>query len=316
MTNEKNREKNFISAVIYVHNAEARIEAFLRTVVKVMEDNFEHSEIICVNDASDDDSVAVIKKVSKEAAHTSVSVLNMSYYHGLEVAMNAGVDLSIGDFVLEFDSAILDFDEEEIMKVYRKSLEGYDIVSASPDCRQRATSNVFYYILNHFADYSYQMQTERFRILSRRVINRISGMNKTVPYRKAVYANCGLKTENLKYTVTTGKAVSMKDKREKKYRRDLAVDSLILFTEIGYRFSVTMTIVMMIIAVLVAVYSVVIYLLSNPVAGWTTTIFFMAFAFFGLFGILTIIIKYLQILVDLVFKRKKYSFESIEKLTK
>lgn len=316
MTNEKNREKNFISAVIYVHNAEARIEAFLRTVVKVMEDNFEHSEIICVNDDSEDDSVAVIKKVSKEAVHTSVSVLNMSYYHGLEVAMNAGVDLSIGDFVLEFDSAILDFDEEEIMKVYRKSLEGYDIVSASPDCKQRATSNVFYYILNHFADYSYQMQTERFRILSRRVINRISGMNKTVPYRKAVYANCGLKTENLKYTVTTGKTAIVKDKREKKYRRDLAVDSLILFTEIGYRFSITMTIVMMIIAVLVAVYSVVIYLLSNPVAGWTTTIFFMAFAFFGLFGILTIIIKYLQILVDLVFKRKKYSFESIEKLTK
>lgn len=316
MTNEKNREKNFISAVIYVHNAEARIEAFLRTVVKVMEDNFEHSEIICVNDDSDDDSVAVIKKVSKEAVHTSVSVLNMSYYHGLEVAMNAGVDLSIGDFVLEFDSAILDFDEEEIMKVYRKSLEGYDIVSASPDCKQRATSNVFYYILNHFADYSYQMQTERFRILSRRVINRISGMNKTVPYRKAVYANCGLKTENLKYTVTTGKTAIREDKWEKKYRRDLAVDSLILFTEIGYRFSITMTIVMMIIAVLVAVYSVVIYLLSNPVAGWTTTIFFMAFAFFGLFGILTIIIKYLQILVDLVFKRKKYSFESIEKLTK
>lgn len=316
MTNEKNREKNFISAVIYVHNAEARIEAFLRTVVKVMEDNFEHSEIICVNDDSEDDSVAVIKKVSKEAVHTSVSVLNMSYYHGLEVAMNAGVDLSIGDFVLEFDSAILDFDEEEIMKVYRKSLEGYDIVSASPNCKQRATSNVFYYILNHFADYSYQMQTERFRILSRRVINRISGMNKTVPYRKAVYANCGLKTENLKYTVTTGKTAIVKDKREKKYRRDLAVDSLILFTEIGYRFSITMTIVMMIIAVLVAVYSVVIYLLSNPVAGWTTTIFFMAFAFFGLFGILTIIIKYLQILVDLVFKRKKYSFESIEKLTK
>jgi dolichol-phosphate mannosyltransferase len=55
-------------------------------------------------------------------------------------------------------------------------------------------------------------------------------------------------------------------------------------------------------------------LFSTPVAGWTTTIFFMSFAFFGLFGILTIIIKYLQILVDLVFRRKKYSFESIEKM--
>ena len=120
----------------------------------------------------------------------------------------------------------------------------------------------------------------------------------------------------MKYATTRVKTASRDDKREEKYRRDLAVDSLILFTEIGYRFSITMTIVMMLVAVLVAAYSVVIYLLSTPVAGWTTTIFFMAFAFFGLFGILTIIIKYLQILVDLVFKRKKYSFESIEKLTK
>lgn len=311
-----NKEKNFMSAVIYVHNAEARIEAFLKAVIQVMEDNFEHSEIICVNDDSTDNSVAVIKKVSKEAVHTSVSVLNMSYFHGREVAMNAGVDLSIGDFVLEFDSTVLDFDTEEIMKVYRKSLEGYDIVSASPDRKQRTSSNLFYYIINHFADYSYQMCTERFRILSRRVINRISSMNKTVPYRKAVYASCGLKTQNIKYNMVTGVITEADDKREKKYRRDLAMDSLILFTEIGYRFSITMTVIMMLVAVLVAVYSVVIYLLSTPVAGWTTTIFFMAFAFFGLFGILTIIIKYLQILVDLVFKRKKYSFESIEKLTK
>lgn len=311
-----NKEKNFMSAVIYVHNAEARIEAFLRTVMKVMEEYFEHSEIICVNDDSNDDSVEVIKRVSKEAVHTSVSVLNMSYFHGLEVAMNAGVDLAIGDFVLEFDSTVLDFAPEEIMTVYRKSLEGYDIVSASPDRKQKASSNVFYYIFNKFADYSYKMCTERFRVLSRRVINRISSMNKTVPYRKAVYANCGLKTSNLRYKVISKGGDDRIDRREKKYRQDLAVDSLILFTEIGYRFSVTMTVIMMLVAVLVAIYSVVVYLLSTPVAGWTTTIFFMAFAFFGLFGILTIIIKYLQILVDLVFKRKKYSFESIEKLTK
>ena len=311
-----NKEKNFMSAVIYVHNAEKRVEMFLRTVMKVMEEHFEHSEIICVNDDSSDNSVEVIKRVSKEAVHTSVSVLNRSYFHGLEVAMNAGIDLSIGDFVLEFDSTVLDFEEEEIMNVYRKSLEGYDIVSASPDRKQKTSSNLFYYVFNKFAHYSYQMCTERFRVLSRRVINRISSMNKTVPYRKAVYATCGLKTANLKYQVITGWVNEKEDRREKKYRQDLAVDTMILFTEIGYRFSITMTVIMMLVAVLVAGYSVIIYLLSTPVAGWTTTIFFMAFAFFGLFGILTIIIKYLQILVDLVCKRKKYSFESIEKLTK
>ena len=41
-----NREKNFASAVVYVHNAEKRIKKFLKMLIGVMEENFEHSEII------------------------------------------------------------------------------------------------------------------------------------------------------------------------------------------------------------------------------------------------------------------------------
>ena len=92
--------------------------------------------------------------------------------------------------------------------------------------------------------------------------------------------------------------------------------SLIMFTGMGYRFSKAMTILMMAVSLFMVVYSVVIYLTSNPIEGWTTTILFLSVAFFGLFGILTVIIKYLQLIIDLVFKRKHYSFESIEKLTK
>lgn len=312
-----NKEKNFMSVVIYVHNAEKRIDEFLKTVVSVMEENFEHSEIICVNDCSNDDSVEHIKKISLQAESASISVLNMSYYHGLEMAMNAGVDLAIGDFVFEFDTTVLDFDKSEIMKVYRKSLEGFDIVSASPNRKQRLTSRTFYSVFERFTNLSHRLYTETFRILSRRVINRISSMNKAVPYRKAIYANCGLKTENIVYTVkNVSKGGVVSDKIEKKYRGRLAVDSLLLFTEVGYRFSITMTVLMMLMTMFMIVYSIIIYAMSTPAAGWTTTILFLSVAFFGLFGILTIIIKYLQILVDLIFKRKRYSFESIEKLTK
>lgn len=308
-----NKEKNFMSAVIYIHNDEERVGNFLETVMGVLEDNFEHSEIICVNDYSRDNSVGVVRDIGSNAHNTTITVLNMSYFHGVEIAMNAGVDLAIGDFVLEFDSCALDFMPRQIMEVYRKSLEGYDIVSASPDQKQRFTSNIFYSVFNKFTDFSQKLYSERFRVLSRRVINRISSMNKSVLYRKAVYANCGLKTINIRYPVTGGQS-GKEDKAERKYRTELAVSSMILFTGLGYRFSVTMTVIMMLVAVFVAVYSAFVYLFSTPVAGWTTTIFFMSFAFFGLFGILTIIIKYLQILVDLVFRRKKYSFESIEKM--
>ena len=310
-----NKEKNFASAVIYVHNAENRIESFLSTVIGVMEDNFEHSEIICVNDCSDDKSVSFIKKMSNTATITSVSVINMSYFHGLELAMDAGMDLAIGDFVFEFDNTNLDFEPEMIMKIYSHSLEGYDIVSASPDRRERFSSRIFYKVFDRFSELKYQMTTESFRVLSRRVINRISSMNKTIPYRKAIYAGSGLKTDNMKYTPVNDRN-RKNDERESRYRKSLAVDTLILFTEVGYRASIMMTSLMMLLSIFMIIYTIAVYVAGLAIEGWTTTLLFLSVAFLGLFGILTVIVKYLQIIVDMVFKRKHYSFESIEKLTK
>lgn len=311
----ENKEKNFVSSVIYVHNAQQRIDKFLHTIINVMESNFEHSEIICINDASDDESLSVIKNVSMEASKTSVAVVNMSYFHGLELAMNAGVDLAIGDFVFEFDNTNFDFDVDVIMRIYRHSLEGYDIVSASPEKRENFTSKMFYRMFDKFSNISYEMVTESFRVFSRRTINRISSMNKNILYRKALYANCGLKTDRIKYEVKK-KGMSSSDKKERSYRFGLAVNSLILFTEVGYRFSMTMTMMMIFISLCVIAYTISTYFMANPIEGWTTTILFLSVCFFGLFAILTIIIKYLQLLVDMVFKRKHYSYESIEKLTK
>lgn len=72
------------------------------------------------------------------------------------------------------------------------------------------------------------MTTESFRILSRRVINRISSMNKTVPYRKVVYASCGLQSDNIRYPVVNTGEDSTADTLEKRERSSLAVDSLVL----------------------------------------------------------------------------------------
>lgn len=88
------------------------------------------------------------------------------------------------------------------------------------------------------------------------------------------------------------------------------------FDGLYYRFSIVMTVIMMMVSAFMVVYSIVIFTASDPVAGWTTTILFLSLAFFGLFGILTIVIKYLQLLVNLIFKKKHYNFEGIEKLTK
>lgn len=309
------KEKNFVSAIIYVRNCESRVGDFLKTVIEVFEKNFEHSEIICVNDGSTDDSLEVIRETSSLASCTSISVVNMSFFHGLELSMNAGMDLAIGDFVFEFDNTILDFDSDQIMNVYRKSLEGNDIVAASVDQKEKLSSKLFYHLFARFSNLKHRMNTESFRILSRRAINRVNSMSKSIPYRKALYANCGLKTDRIVYA---RKAQFGEEKiiQDKSYRKDLAVDSLIMFTDIGFRFSLGMTTLMMVFLLCTIIYSIAVFLISTPISGWTSTMLFLSVVFLGLFGILTVIIKYLQILIDLIFRRKRYTFESIEKITK
>jgi len=311
-----NKEKKFISAVLYVHNAENHIAEFMKRLIALLENNFEHSEIVCVNDASTDKSVDQIKSVKNDAQETAITIVNLSHYHGLEIAMNAGDDISIGDFILEIDTTNQTWDDSVVMQVYRKVLEGNDIVSASPDKPEKMSSSIFYWTYRHFSDSNETMHSETFRILSRRAMNRINSMSRTIPYRKGIYLNCGLQTANIKYEVQNSELSSKNDKQLKKYRYDLAFETLILFTNAGEFVTKFMTTLMMIISTLMLVYTIVIYASAQPVAGWTTTILFLSVAFLGLFAILTIIVKYLQILVNLNFKRTKYTFESIEKLTR
>lgn len=309
----ENKEKNFVSAVVYVCNDEESIGEFLRKLNNELNKYFLKYEIICVNDCSTDQSVKKIKSMRNKIDNAIISIVNMSFYQGRELAMNAGMDMAIGDFVYEFDNVNMDYDPETIMKVYKKTLEGYDIVNAKSDRRRYKTSAIFYKIFNKFANMQYELDTETFRILSRRAINRIQSTNKTIPYRKAVYANCGLKMATITYKTKINKNGKI-EKNVKRQREKNAIDSLILFTDISYKFATMMAVIMMIVTVIVAIYAISIFIKSFPVQGWTTTILFLAFSFFGIFAMFAIIIKYLSILINLVFKKSKYVIESIEKI--
>lgn len=306
-----NKEKNYVSAVVYVHNNEKNIKDFINKINNVLNNTFEKYEIIFVNDASTDKTRKIISEESKLITTGIVTTINMSFLQGVETAMNAGIDLAIGDFVFEFDSIELDYDLSLITDIYFKSLEGYDIVSAVPN-NVKMTSKMFYKVFNKYANMENQLRTERFKIISRRGINRVDSMNVKIPYRKAVYANCGLKQTFIQYKVSP----SSQGKSTIKDRRELAIDSLLLFTDIGYRISIFMATIMLLFSVFVAIYSIFIFVNGNPVAGWTTTMLFLSFAFFGLFSLLTILIKYTQLLLNLQFTKQDYIIEGIEKDTK
>lgn len=310
---ETNKEQNFASAIVYVYNNERDIENFISTLYNTLDENFLKFEIIVVNDVSTDNSIGIVKDLVRNLSKHNVSILNMSFHHGLEEAMNAGMDLTIGDFVFEFDNVYIDYSRQTIMDLYFTSLKGYDIVNGSVNVQPRFTSKLFYKVFNRYAKIQYPLGPESFRVLSRRAINRVHSMSKTIPYRKAIYANCGLKIKTVKYESVDKRVTNLASERgQGKY---FAVDSIIMFTDVAFRVAITLSLLMILAIISIAVYALIYYMLGkHPVEGWTTTILFLSAAFFGIFTILAVILKYMSVLINLIFKVKSYQFESIEKL--
>ena len=92
------KESKFVSMVVYLHNDSRHIAPFFDTVLGMFRENFEKYEIICVNDASTDDSVEALKRYFEEEetdekralwSGSMINIIHMSYFQGLEASMNA-----------------------------------------------------------------------------------------------------------------------------------------------------------------------------------------------------------------------------------
>ena len=300
----KNREKNFISAIVYLHNDGDKVVSFFQKLNGILAENFDKYELIAVDDACTDDSVSLLKKWASNL-EKPLTILHMSLYQKRESAMNAGLDCSIGDYVIEFDKVLSDLDFNLVIKAYKKTQEGNDIVSVCPE-KVQGSSKLFYKVFNSSNNSAYELTTDIFRVVTRRGINRVHAMSEYLPYRKAAYAASGLKMATLYFDGST--------RDENRGRFSLAINSLALYTNAGYKVSIGITLAMLMIALCEIVYTIVIYCIGKPIEGWTTTMLVLTFGFFGMFLILTIVIKYLSLLLDMNFRKHKYLIEGVEKI--
>ena len=314
--NNNKKEKKFISLVVYLHNVEKEVVPFFEKVVPVFEEKFEQYEVVCVDDGCTDGTIGVLKEYLEEhKLSVMVNIVHMSFYHGLESAMNAGRDLAIGDFIYEFDTVYVDYDTKLLEQVYDKLLEGNDIVAAGTKGAIPLTSKIFYSLYNKTSRGNAKIGPETFRIVSRRAINRVKSIGQYIPYRKAVYSNCGLNTATILYEPT--QKASCKRNGSGEERAALALDSFIYFTNALERISATISGLFLCISIGMGVYLIKEYVSGQTVVeGWLSTMGFLSLGFFGVFVLLTIILKYLSVVLNLIFKQQRYLVSDIEKVVK
>ncbi|MBQ2936610.1 MAG: glycosyltransferase [Lachnospiraceae bacterium] len=311
------KEKKFISLVVYLHDVEDYIEYFLDKILPVCDSHFQEFEMVCVDDGCTDDTVEKLRTyIEKNQIKAMVNVVHMSFFQGLESSMNAGRDIAIGDFVYEFDDVFVDYEPELLIQVYEKLLEGNDIVAARSKGKLRLSSKLFYALYNSTSRAKGKIGPETFRIVSRRAINRIKSMGQYIPYRKAVYMNCGLKNDTIAYE-SKDKDARVKNKIVAKERTTLALDSFIYFTNAMEKTSAVISGLFLFLTVGMGMYVISDFFNSNkPVEGWLSTMSFLALGFFGVFALLTIILKYMSVMLNLIFRQQRYLVAEIEKVVK
>ena len=299
-----NKEQNFISAVVSISEDGPETMVFFEKLYALLEEHFCQFELIAVNERGGAVSTEKLRVWGK-AKEKPLTIINMSLLQPHEQCMNAGLDCSIGDYIYEFDAARMNYDPQLLWQAYTMAQEGSDIVSVCPS-RERWISRLFYRVFNRYSNAAYPLRTDAFHLITRRALNRVHSINANLPYRKAAYAACGLKMATLEFEGSCAGA--------RKDRFSLATDSLVLYTDFGYKFSVGFTALMLVAALVEMIYTLVVWITGHPIAGWTTTMFVITFGMVGLFAVLAILLKYMTLLLRISFKKQSYLVESIEKM--
>lgn len=301
-----NQEQSFISAVVNITDDSQQTLEFMVALYSCLDEHFLQYEIIAVNTLGTAEPLSCLRAWAEDAK-SHLTFVHLYPGQSIEQCMNAGIDIAIGDYVYEFDSARLTFPAELIWKCYEAELAGNDIVSVCPSV-ERWSSRLFYKIFNQRGVNGKRMRTVAFRLVSRRAINRTHAMNANQPYRKAAYSACGLSSTEIMFTPDRKQRTSERDPWE------LAVSSLFLYTDFGYRCSLTLSLVMLAGTVAMGVYSFITYLLGDTIRGWTTTMLALTAGLTGVFAILTMVLKYLDLILKMIFQKQKYIVEDVERL--
>jgi len=141
-------------------------------------------ELILVEDASPDGSWIEIEKLSLK--YDFVRGIKLSRNFGQHYAITAGLDHVQGEWIVVMDCDLQD-KPEEILKLYHKSQEGFDVVLALRENRKdsffkKISSKVFYRTLAWLTGSKQDERIANFGIYHRNVINEIIGMRESIRF--------------------------------------------------------------------------------------------------------------------------------------
>jgi glycosyltransferase involved in cell wall biosynthesis len=255
-----------ISILIPAYNEQEVLDTLYARLDKLAQDTKNYDfEFLFVNDGSRDKTLEIIKSYAEKDSR--IAYVNLSRNFGKEIAMAAGFDYVTGDATVIIDADLQD-PPELIPKMIGYWEDGYDDVYARRSSRageswlKKATSEVFYKILQKSTSIPIQRDTGDFRLLDKRCIQALREFRETQRYTKGMFSWVGYKKKEILYDRDPRAAGETKWN----YRKllNFAIDGITSFTTAPLRFSSLMGIIISAVAFIYIIVIIVRTILFGP----------------------------------------------------
>ena len=197
-------KKKLLSIVVSCFNEEEAVPLFYKEVNKVFKKMKELDlEFIFVDDGSRDNTLKIVKDLNKKDKR--VRYVSFSRNFGKEAAMFAGLEASLGDFVVLMDADLQDPPVllPEMFRLIKE--EGYDCVATRRVTRKGEPpirsffARLFYKIINKISRIEMVDGARDYRFMTRQMIDSILSLKEYNRYSKGLFSFVGFKTKWLEY---------------------------------------------------------------------------------------------------------------------
>jgi len=154
----------------------------------------------------DDGSVDSTLQILRDAANDdrSYKIISFSRNFGHQIAVTAGIDFCVSDYVAIIDADLQD-PPELIIQMYEVAKKGYDVVYGKRKKRagetifKKFTAALFYRILSYFCEINIPVDTGDFRLMSRRSVDEFKKLKEKHRFVRGMVPWVGFKSFAFEY---------------------------------------------------------------------------------------------------------------------
>lgn len=291
-----------LSLIVPVFFEEECIVKYIEETTDVLQKEAISYEMVFVDDGSTDRTVALIKENCK--TNKNIKLIELSYNHGKQAALTAGIHHSKGEFLLMMDPDLQD-PPDKIPEFLHKISEGYDLVFGIREEKKDKLINVifskiFWWTLEKFTGLKIPKGLAVMRIFNRKFANQFMKYNEASRFIEGIFMHIGMRMTTM--TIPQRERFAGTSKYNFRRKMGLALNAIFDFSDVPLRMAVQFGLALVLLSLLGVFFIFVAKLfIVDFQLGWASVMVTLIFGF----GVQTFFLGIVGIYIGKTYKEAK-----------